>query len=700
VDTSASQTGDFRRRALDAVAGLLESARPDDRFAIAAVDVACTPLAKEFQRAGGPGIAQATRALDARTPLGTTDLVGALSAAGDLFGTAAPQGPRAIVYVGDGPGLAGIDPAEFAAAIDGLRAKRIAVSSLGIGPQINWPCLAAVAHATGGMLMVPEEQHPAKDAGKRIGAAAVQAVAWPEDVAVSSDAADAALRLLPARLPPLRADRDSVILVEGPLAKARLEMRIARGGDREQVTLDLPSTAPREQNAYLAELARNARETDGIFLPTLGREGLALARSAILGEAAQLADLSRQAEASGSHDSALRLAEASLRRDPDNVDASVIREVAQRRAGTVPPPPQPGVGVITPPEPLPTGNDAELAELNAMRKVRAERLEQETAVRLRNARQLLATDPDQARIDLKEAQDLVRKDDALDPETRERLLRQLEMRIRESIVRSREKTDRDLAAERRAAVGRVQADIVADLERRESRIKALTDRYNALVQEGIRVGFAQAENYPVSINGEAVIGNESPTGAFAEAEREVGDELAREAPPLYANYPVPMTARVVGQTAPMVARILDYHAENTRVRRDQQRGFMDALHQVDVAAIPLPDEPPIIYPNPTRWKELTKAREKYKSVDLANPGKAEKKIYEALDSTVDSLEFNETPLRDVISSLRDREGIPIQIDAKALEDAGIDLETPITKNLSGISLRSALRRISSRTKCS
>jgi tetratricopeptide (TPR) repeat protein len=673
VDTSASQTGEFRRRALDAVAGLLEAARPDDRFAIAAVDVNCTPLAKDFQPARSPAVTQATRALDARTPLGATDLVGALAAAADFFAATPADGPRAIVYVGDGPGLTGIDPAEFSQAIDALRTKRIAVSSLGIGPQINWPCLAAVANATGGMLLVPEEKDAAKEAGARIGAAAVHDVAWPDEVALSSDVADAALRLLPGRLPPLRSDRDAVVLVEGPLAKARLEMRLNRGADQGTVTLDLPAAKPQEQNAYLGELARNARDTDGVFLPLLGREGLALARSVVLGEAAQLAALSRQAEAAGSHDSALRLAEASLRRDPDNADAAVVREVVQRRAGPVPPPPQPGVGVITPPEQLPAADENELAELNAMRKVRAQQLEQETAVRLRNARQLLTTDPDLARQQLKEAQEMVRTDDALDPETRDRLTRQLEMRIRESIVRSREKTDRDLAAERRTTIGRARAELVADLDRREAKIKALTERYNALVQEGIRVGYQR------------------PTSAFVEAEREVGLEIAEEAPPLYANYPVPMTARVVGETAPLVARMLDYHAENTRVRRDQERGFMDVMHLIDVAGIPFPDEPPIIYPSAARWKQITEDRKKYKSVDLANPGSAEQKIYDALDGTVQNLNFTETPLRDVIAQLKDSQGIPIQLDMKALEDAGIDLDTPVTKDLSGISLRSALR---------
>ncbi|NCY02446.1 MAG: hypothetical protein EBX36_05930, partial [Planctomycetia bacterium] len=129
-----------------------------------------------------------------------------------------------------------------------------------------------------------------------------------------------------------------------------------------------------------------------------------------------------------------------------------------------------------------------------------------------------------------------------------------------------------------------------------------------------------------------------------------------------------------------------------RYRREMQRNFMDALHLVDLAAIPFVDEPPIHYPNADRWREITKARAKYKSVDLANPGSAEKRLYDALDQTVDDLNFQETPLRDVINQLKDKFDIPILADKKAFEDAGLDLDTTlVTQSVSGISLRSALR---------
>jgi hypothetical protein len=67
------------------------------------------------------------------------------------------------------------------------------------------------------------------------------------------------------------------------------------------------------------------------------------------------------------------------------------------------------------------------------------------------------------------------------------------------------------------------------------------------------------------------------------------------------------------------------------------------------------------------------------------------KAIEAALAEPTQLEFVDTPLSDVIEYLKDIYHIEIQIDKKALEDVGIAADSPITKNLNGISLRSALR---------
>ncbi len=110
---------------------------------------------------------------------------------------------------------------------------------------------------------------------------------------------------------------------------------------------------------------------------------------------------------------------------------------------------------------------------------------------------------------------------------------------------------------------------------------------------------------------------------------------------------------------------------------------------VETALIPFPDDQPVVYPDAAVWEELTERRKKYTNVDLATVGKAEKKISEQLGEPT-TMEFIETPLQDAVDYLKDLHGIEIQLDSKALEEAGMGADTPVTRTLKGITLRSAL----------
>ena len=76
------------------------------------------------------------------------------------------------------------------------------------------------------------------------------------------------------------------------------------------------------------------------------------------------------------------------------------------------------------------------------------------------------------------------------------------------------------------------------------------------------------------------------------------------------------------------------------------------------------------------------------------PGGNEAVIEKALSQPTE-LDFTDSPLSNVIDYLKDhhsqKAGHPfdIQLDTKALNDAGIAPDTPVTKCLKGISLRSA-----------
>ena len=78
------------------------------------------------------------------------------------------------------------------------------------------------------------------------------------------------------------------------------------------------------------------------------------------------------------------------------------------------------------------------------------------------------------------------------------------------------------------------------------------------------------------------------------------------------------------------------------------------------------------------------------SLDAANASeKCEAKIRAALEQPT-TMDFADIPLLDAINFLRDQHGIEIQLDTKALEEAGVGSDTPVTRSLKGISLRSAL----------
>jgi hypothetical protein len=98
----------------------------------------------------------------------------------------------------------------------------------------------------------------------------------------------------------------------------------------------------------------------------------------------------------------------------------------------------------------------------------------------------------------------------------------------------------------------------------------------------------------------------------------------------------------------------------------------------------------MILPAGNLWSEEPKAAEGVAVV--RNESLAEHKIRSALSDPT-TLEFIETPLKDVVDYLKDLHGIEIQIDAKALDGVGVSTDTPITRNLKGVSLRSALKLI-------
>jgi len=97
------------------------------------------------------------------------------------------------------------------------------------------------------------------------------------------------------------------------------------------------------------------------------------------------------------------------------------------------------------------------------------------------------------------------------------------------------------------------------------------------------------------------------------------------------------------------------------------------------------DKVDIAKPNPSKADGSKTAAE-----DVACDEAAERKIRAALTVPTE-IAFVDTPLRDVVDYLKDHHHIEIQLDTAAMKDAGADPDAQVTKNIKGISLRSALK---------
>ena len=122
-----------------------------------AVDLNAIPLTKTFVAPNSKEMAEALAALDARVPLGATDMAKAIAAVVDSYGGES-KNSRAAVYIGDGRSAAHLlGSEEFEKLAAQLADARIPVSSYAVGLRLD----LAIARGPGG----PERRHG--DLGRR-----------------------------------------------------------------------------------------------------------------------------------------------------------------------------------------------------------------------------------------------------------------------------------------------------------------------------------------------------------------------------------------------------------------------------------------------------------------------------------------------------------------------------------------------------
>lgn len=150
VDTSASQSGTYRSDSLELAERILAGLSDASVVALLGCDIEPSVLG-----VGAPGsaeIASGIEKLKQTVPLGTTDLVAALSKAREVLGEG---NDASILYIGDGFHRCNLlEPKGFESLIRTLRETRTTVNAMAIGPDADVEFLATIANHTGGMVHV------------------------------------------------------------------------------------------------------------------------------------------------------------------------------------------------------------------------------------------------------------------------------------------------------------------------------------------------------------------------------------------------------------------------------------------------------------------------------------------------------------------------------------------------------------------
>ncbi|MHC4406138.1 MAG: VWA domain-containing protein, partial [Planctomycetota bacterium] len=592
-DTSASQSGKYRVGAMAALKACLGGLDPQDRVRLVAADVNAVALTDSFVGPGSQELAEALQKLEARAPLGATDMAKAMTAAVAQYAQAGANA-RSVVYIGDGMSPANLLATEaFSQLIDSLADNRVAVSSYPVGPRVDAQLLGALAANTGGQV-VSDPDVSAEEIGKGLAAAARGAVLWPEPGSVTWPAEFA--EVFPARTPPLRADRDTVVLgtYKGP-GPFEIKMTVDTPAGPKPLTWSVVPNPPEDRNNHIGKLVEHARTDGGVSLPLVGSASLQQASLAVSTGVRQASRLAAQALDSGDLASAEKLAQKALEQDPEDNEAQIVLRAVQRRRSGGPD----DLSLAGPGAPAGTpGAGTSGATSNLINAVQSEKdlVRQAITAAVKNtmvvARDKMGTEPGSAIQDLKVQVESVRRAPNIAPAARDKLLRQLEGAIREAERRKIELDHRQQEQHEILAAAKERELINEAMLRGEQMMEQLMARFNSLMDE---------KNY-----------------------KSAEESTAVQAQELAPGDPVPVLAT-------HTSRMTGYYQDHMALRVKRQKAVVDTLQQVEYSHVPFPDEPPIVYPPAEVWERLSARRiREYSSMTLASQGPAEQLINEEL----------------------------------------------------------------------
>jgi hypothetical protein len=725
VDTSASQNGDYRRESMDIARAVVEALPEGATVSLFACDLQPTALL-EAGDASSSRTSAAFEKLEQRLPLGTSDIAAALRAAAKSLPA---RGDRNIVYIGDGVHLSNLmNTEEFGALVSELVDGRCVVHSLAIGPRTDCEFLSTLANHTGGRVFVRSNIQGVtlQQIGGELARVAARPVFWPSD---SRWPAGVAVKY-PERLPPLRSDRDTIIVgtLNAPSIQGTLQLDGTVLGQSVSLDWNVKSESSNPDLAFLGVLVSKSKANGGLLLPTAGSDTLRELGDSLMQSSDYLIREAKFALHVGDHAAASTIAKEALSRSPNNLEAQAILDAAREMAAnpngklqdsaeTPKPVKEQGAApkivkfvsarVQDDPFAQPPAGDDPFGDTPA--EPAQDPVAPGETVELTPVAPPTSSAPAAPRQNMPPAFDpygeLATAGDLLarDNEMRRVAAQALERQVMAELSRSRTSDDPNTS--------KIALKAMLDQVRRSPELDpASRVQLEARLTSGIQAAARSESELRERIARSEAIQSSASAARRLLADRDRRDATIQQlverfnslmeqqlysaanneiAPQIHELAPDSVIDVVVNAESNSVANYrLIMDAVNQR-----NRGFVDSLYLCELACIPFVDEPPIRYPPADVWQALSARRlERYGTIDLSGGNESERRIFRALRERGEA-QFNNQPLSGVMQYFSDTYGIPIVIDPKGLEEETVTPEEPVTLNVPEISLRSALKLI-------
>jgi len=576
VDTSASQSGIYRQRTLQAVRSVLQGLPQGSQVRLVAADSSVSVMTPEFVSLDSPQLSAALNRLSLRTPMGATDLAAALRSS--LQGVS--ESAVSIAYIGDGMSagdmLSGTD---LSALVTDLQTSGAAFHAMLLGPRVDAQLSGILANQTGGSLQQLQNDDVASVAGLMAGQLQQGPVLVRD---LRSNTAGVSLTA-PAAVA-LRSNRHTLVYGAGAVP-AVLEVTGTINGKSQ--TWKVAGGALRQGGSEIGVLARKAQQTQGLNSPYLGLEGLAAASgdfTSLIGESIAAAEVLSQ---QGQKLQALEIVSQARLLDSGNVRLTALETALLDETGKA--------DRLGPPS---VDEGDALSKTEVRGEILTQRMVQSVNAAIDEADRVAAEQPEYAMTLLKDVLEAVRSSREIAPEKRQ----ELERRVVAAYTRvdSARQTNeiRQLQLSETRANLEAQRERLAQVNLEEQRLRTLIDQVRGLLERARR----------------------GDVNAYEDAEA-VSREALRDEP----GNGTATAALVMSEASGQLQKAYDL----INLRNDR---FLETLYQVELSHVPFPDEPPVQYPPADVWRALTiKRKEKYKSLSLRSIKPVEEWLEKKLD---------------------------------------------------------------------